>query len=235
MGRLTALLPLTLLPACAPLQAPPPVLPYPGGFVQGGLVTGRFQVALPGPPLFLDADASSLYAAYPYQLLVYRDGQWESLPLPGVPQFLRASGGKGVVGLGEAVYAEGNLLPYPARDGVWTQEGLFWVGKSGLFREGELLRQGAFQQVVVWEKRVVALGEEAYFYPDGQRLPLPHPARKAQAGSCGVVALMGNRVYVVRPEGAKPVAEAQDVAAWEETLYLVPGMRTASCKEVVWP
>lgn len=235
MGRWLALAPLTLLPACAPLQAPAAVLPYPGGFAQGGLVTGRFQVALPGTPLFLDADASSLFAAYPYQLLRYWDGQWESLPLPGVPRFLRASGGKGVVGLGEAVYAGGDLLPYPARDAIWTEAGLFWVGKDGLYREGKRLRQGAFQQVVAWEGWVVALGEEAYFYPEGPSLSLPRPARKAQAGTCGVVALLGDRVHVIRPEGAKPLATAQDFAAWEETLYLVPGLRTASCKEVVWP
>lgn len=235
MGRLNALALLALLSACAPLQATAPVLSYPGGFAEGGWVTGRFFVALPGPPLLLDADQQSLYAAYPYQLLIYRDGYWQSLPLPGIPRFLRASSGKVVVGLGEGVYTEEEFLPYPARDAAWSHEGLFWVGEKGLYREATLLRPGAFPQVVALDTGVVALGQEAYFYPEGLLLPLPQVVRKAQPGACGVVALMEGWVYLVRPEGAKPVAEAQDFAAWGETLYLTPGRRVVSCKEVVWP
>ncbi|WP_018112507.1 hypothetical protein [Thermus igniterrae] len=232
MGRLNPL-PLLLLSACAPLQAPPPALPYPGGFVQGGLVAGRFQVALPGTPLFLDANGNTLYAAYPYQLLVYREGRLESLPLPGTPRFLRASP-RLVVGLGEGVFTEGGLLPYPAQDAALTEGGLYWVGREGLYLENTLLRRGRFQQVVALEGQVVALGEEAFFFPEGQSLPLPHPVRKAQAGACGAVALL-DRVYLVGPKGLRPVAEAQDFATWEEVLYLVPGNRTLSCKEVAWP
>lgn len=235
MGRLNPLPLLALLSACAPLQATAPVLPYPGGFAEGGWVTGRFSVALPGAPLQLEADQKGLYAAYPYQLLIHREGRWQSLVLPGIPRFLRASSGKVVVGLGEGVYTEEGLLPYPARDAAWGQEGLFWVGERGLYRETTLLRPGAFSQVVALNTGVVALGQEAYFYPEGLLLPLPQAVRKAQAGACGVVALMGGWVYVVRPEGAKRVAEAQDFAAWEENLYLVPGRRVVSCKEVVWP
>ncbi|WP_135256115.1 hypothetical protein [Thermus caldilimi] len=235
MGRLNALPLLALLSACAPLQATAPVLPYPGGFAEGGWVTGRFSVALPGPPLLLDADQQSLYAAYPYQLLIYRDGHWQSLPLPGIPQFLRAYSGKVVVGLGESVYMEEGFLPYPARDAVWGQEGLFWVGERGLYRDTTLLRPGTFSQVVAWGTGVVALGQEAYFYPEGLLLPLPQLVRKAQAGACGVVALMEGWVYLVRPEGAKPVTAAKDFAAWKEAIYLTPGQRVVSCKEVVWP
>ncbi|MFN3367863.1 MAG: hypothetical protein ACK4G4_00740 [Thermus sp.] len=235
MGRLNALPLLVLLSACAPLQATAPVLPYPGGFAEGGWVTGRFLVALPGPPLFLDADQESLYAAYPYQLLIYRDAHLQSLPLPDVPRFLRASSGKVAVGFGDGVYTEEGPLPYPARDAAWGKEGLFWVGEGGLYRETALLHPGAFSQVVAWDRGVVALGREAYFYPEGLSLPLPQGVQKAQAGACGVVALMGGWVYLVRPEGAKPVAQAQDFAAWGETLYLTPGRRAVSCKEVVWP
>jgi hypothetical protein len=52
---------------------------------------------------------------------------------------------------------------------------------------------------------------------------------------CGVVALLGKAVYLVRQEGAKPLAEAQDFAAFGEWVYLVPGERVLSCREVVWP
>ncbi|AEV16091.1 hypothetical protein TCCBUS3UF1_10460 [Thermus sp. CCB_US3_UF1] len=232
MGRLAAL-PL-LLAACAPLQAQAPLLSYPGGFAQGGLVGGRFPAALPGPPLFLDADGQALYAAYPYQLLVLREGRLESLPLPGLPRFLRASP-RLVLGLGNAVYTEAGLLPYPALDGVLTEGGLYWVGREGLYLEGRLLRPGRFTQVVAWEGRVVALGEVALFLPEGQSQPLPEPPRKAQASACGVAALLGSRLYLVRPEGVKAVAEAEDFAAWGEALYLTPGPRVLSCKEVVWP
>lgn len=234
MGRVKALLPLALLSACTPLQATPSVLPYPGGFLQGSLVTGRFTVTLPGPPLFLDADEIALYAAYPYQILRYRQGGMESLPLPGIPRFLRARGGKAVVGLGEAILLGDQLLPYPARDALYTERGVFWVGRDGLYLDAALLRRGDFTQVVAWEGHVVALGREAYFHPDGQTLPLPHPARKAQVGACGILVLL-DRVYLVRREGVRPFAEAEDFAVWNENVYLVPSERVVSCKEAAWP
>ncbi|GLV48284.1 hypothetical protein TJA_14400 [Thermus sp. LT1-2-5] len=224
---------LLLLAACAPLQATPPALPYPGGFARGGLVEGRFQAILPGSPLFLDADGEALYAAYPYQLLVLREGRLESLPLPGIPRFLRARP-RLAVGLGEAVWTQGGLLPYPAKDAFLGDEGLFWVGQEGLYRERTLLHRGRYAQVVAWEG-AVALGEEAFFYPEGRTLPLPSPALKAQAGACGVVALLGKKVYLVRKEGVKALAEAEDMAAFGEQVYLVPGERVLSCREVVWP
>ncbi|GAB5601849.1 hypothetical protein FJNA_03730 [Thermus sp. FJN-A] len=233
MGRLNPIPYLALLAACAPLAATAPTLPYPGGFATGGLVTGRFQVALPGSPLFLDADGKTLYAAYPYQLLRYREGTLESLPLPGVPRFLRATP-RLAVGLGSGVWTEERLYPYPALDAALTPEGLYWVDGEGLHLGEALVRPGPFRQVVVWEERVVALGQEAYFHPEGLTLPLPHPARKAQAGACGVVALLDG-VYLVRPEGVKPLAQAEDFALWGEAVYLSPGERVVSCKEVVWP
>lgn len=238
MGRLTLLsqvLGLALfLGGCAPLAPGGPATPYPGGFAQGSLVTGRFQVILPGPPLFLDAGEETLYAAYPYQLLTFRRGSWDSLPLPGVPRFLRVQPAL-VVGLSESVYTEAGLLPYPATDATLTERGLFWVGSGGLYRERVLLQKGEFRQVVAWEGRVVALGQEAYFYPEGYRVPLPRPTVKAQTGACGVVALLGGETYLVRPEGAKPLAPASDFATKGEAVYLVPGERVVSCKEVVWP
>jgi hypothetical protein len=232
MGRLAFLATLGLLSACAPL-AQAPLLPYPGGFARGGWVEGRFAVALPGPPLFLDADEKALYAAYPYQLLVYREGQLLSLPLPGVPRFLRAHP-RPLVGLPGGIWTEESFYPYPARDAVLTETGLYYVDAQGLHRERTLLRPGAFSQVVVWEGGVVALGEEAYFYPEGRALPLPRPARKAQAGACGVVALLDG-LYLVRPEGLKALGVAQDFAVHGERIYLAPSGEVWNCKEVAWP
>jgi hypothetical protein len=196
-------------------------------------VEGRFSLALPGTPLFLDADGKALYAAYPYQLLVYRENRLESLPLPGVPRFLRASP-RPVVGLEGRVWTESAFYPYPALDALLTEEGLYRVDSKGLYRDGTLLLPGAFRQVVAWEGWVVALGEEARFYPEGPTLSLPHPARKAQAGACGVVALL-DELYLLRPEGLKPLGMAQDFAAFEERVYLAPSGEVLNCKEVAWP
>ncbi len=232
MGRLALLPALGLLAACAP-QAQGPLLPYPGGFARGGLVEGRFSLALPGTPLFLDASEEALYAAYPYQLLIYKEDRLQSLPLPGVPRFLRASP-RLVVGLEGGVWTESAFYPYPARDALLTEEGLYRVDGKGLYREGTLLLPGAFRQVVAWEGWVVALGEEARFYPEGPTLSLPHPARKAQAGTCGVVVLLEG-LYLLRPEGLKPLGMVQDFAAFEEKIYLAPSGEVLNCKEVAWP
>lgn len=232
MGRLALLPVLGLLAACAP-AAQGPLLPYPGGFARGGLVEGRFSLALPGTPLFLDADVKALYAAYPYQLLVHEEGRLQSLPLPGVPRFLRASP-RPVVGLEGGVWTESAFYPYPAQDALLTEEGLYRVDGRGLYRDGALLLPGAFRQVVAWEGWVVALGEEARFYPEGPTLPLPKPVRKAQAGACGVVALLEG-LYLVRPEGLKPLGMAQDFAVFEEKIYLAPSGEVLNCKEVAWP
>jgi hypothetical protein len=196
-------------------------------------VEGRFSLALPGTPLFLDADEKALYAAYPYQLLVYGEGRLQSLPLPGVPRFLRASP-RLVVGLEGGVWTEGAFYPYPALDALLTQEGLYRVDGRGLHRDGALVLPGAFRQVVAWEGWVVALGQEARFYPAGPTLPLPGPVRKAQAGACGVVALLEG-LYLLRPEGLKPLGPAQDFAAFGEKIYLAPSLEVLNCKEVAWP
>ena len=231
-GYLALLPALGLLAACVP-QAQGSLLPYPGGFARGGLVEGRFSLALPGTPLFLDADEKALYAAYPYQLLVYGEGRLQSLPLPGVPRFLRASP-RLVVGLEGGVWTEGAFYPYPALDALLTQEGLYHVDGRGLYRDGALVLPGAFRQVVAWEGWVVALGQEARFYPAGPTLPLPGPVRKAQAGACGVVALLEG-LYLLRPEGLKPLGPAQDFAAFGEEIYLAPSLEVLNCKEVAWP
>ena len=231
MGR--ALLLLVLLAACAPLPEGPG-LPYPGGFVRGSVVEGRFQAILPGAPLLVDADAEALYAAYPYQLLEVRAGKVQSLPLPGVPRFLRARP-RLAVGLEGGVLTPRGLLPYPAQDALETPEGLYWVDAEGLHLEGRLLLPGSFRQVVAWEGEVVALGTEAHFFPSGRRLALPAPALKAQAARCGVAFLAeGGLAHLLTPTGLTPLGPAEDLAAWEDSLYLSPGERTLRCGEVPW-
>ena len=128
MGR--ALLLLVLLAACAPLPEGPG-LPYPGGFVRGSVVEGRFQAILPGAPLLVDADAEALYAAYPYQLLEVRAGKVQSLPLPGVPRFLRARPGL-AVGLEGGVHDGGEALVALAAEALdYTVETVPEAGGKG--------------------------------------------------------------------------------------------------------
>ncbi len=221
-----------LLAACAPLAGPIPLLPYPGGYIRGGVVEGRFSLALPGTPLFVDADEGAFYAAYPYELLVFDGKGLRTLPLPGRPRFLRARPGL-AVGLDQGVYTEKGLLPYPALDAALTEEGLYRVDGRGLYLEGTRLRPGAFGKVVAWEEGVVALGGEAYFHPEGKTLALPGVPRKAEATACGVLLLL-DRLYLLRPEGLKAWLEAEDFAALGERVWLSPP-KEASCREVVWP
>lgn len=238
MGRPFALggLCLLALAACAPLEAPEGrPWPYPGGFVRGRLVEGRFSLVLPAPPLLVDADGTAFYAAYPYQLLVYREGFPESLPLPGIPRFMRAQPGL-AVGLGEGVWTAQGLKPYRAQDALLTPEGLYWVDGRALYREGERLRAGPFTRLAPYGEGVVALGEEAYLHPAGLRLPLPAPPQGAAPTPCGLALLLEGRLYFLREGGLKATdLTAEALAAWEDRLYLAPEGRTLSCREVAWP
>lgn len=203
MGR--ALLLLVLLAACAPLPEGPG-LPYPGGFVRGSVVEGRFQAILPGAPLLVDADAEALYAAYPYQLLGGAGGKG---PKPAPPRGAPVPQGPARPRRGPegGVLTPRGLLPYPAQDALETPEGLYWVDAEGLHLEGRLLLPGSFRQVVAWEGEVVALGTEAHFFPSGRRLALPAPALKAQAARCGVAFLAeGGLAHLLTPTGLTPWA-----------------------------
>lgn len=135
-----------------------------------------------------------------------RAGKVQSLPLPGVPRFLRARPGLAVGPEGGVLTPRG-LLPYPAQDALETPEGLYWVDAEGLHLEGRLLLPGSFRQVVAWEGEVVALGTEAHFFPSGRRLALPAPALKAQAARCGVAFLAeGGLAHLLTPTGLTPWA-----------------------------
>ncbi len=225
-----------LLAACAPLEGvDPPLLPYPGGFVRGRLVEGRFNLVLPTPPLMVDADGTSFYAAYPYQLLVHREGFPGSLPLPGIPRFIRAQPGL-AVGLGEGVWTAQGLRPYRAQDALLRPEGLYWVDGEALYLEREVLARGSFRWVLPWGEGAVALGREAYLHPEGRWLALPASAKGAASTPCGPALLLEGEVWFLKEDGLKATGlKAQALAAWGEQVFLAPGGEVVSCKEVAWP
>ena len=199
MGRLLTLL---LLTGCA-TQASLPLRVYPGGYAEGPYVEGRFKVVLPGSPLLLDADGEGLYAAYPFQLIRFKSGTLESLPLPGKPLFLRARPAL-VVGLENGVYTEKGVFPYRAKDAALL-DALYYVNETGLYREGArkdgLLEAGEFWQVLAFRGKVYALGRRLYRHPDGHTAPLPLGLKKAEAGEEALFLLAEEGLYRLDEEG----------------------------------
>ncbi|AEB12180.1 hypothetical protein [Marinithermus hydrothermalis] len=184
------------LGACAPSLTQPtaPSLLVPGGRIEGGwAVLERLTFPLAGPPLAADRSGGTLYAAYPFQLLAYREGQLvEALPLPGVPRFVRARPAL-VVGLEQGLFVpERGLLELPAQDAVRREDGVFWVGREGFWRGRARLVQGAFRAVAGNDRFVFALGETAYRFPDGLTFPLPAGWRAAG---------LAEDLYLLTPEG----------------------------------
>lgn len=220
MGRLLTL----LLAACA-TQASLPLRVYPGGYAEGPYVEGRFKVVLPGAPLLLDADGESLYAAYPFQLIRFKSGALESLPLPGKPLFLRARPAL-AVGLENGVYTEKGVFPYRARDAVLL-DALYHVNETGLHREGALLEAGEFWQVLTLRGKVYALGRRLYRHLDGHTAPLPPGLKKAEAGEEALFLLAEGGLYRLDEEGrilAHRPGRFSDLAVGEE-IYAVEGNR----------
>ncbi|RDI96544.1 hypothetical protein DV704_01630 [Meiothermus sp. QL-1] len=185
------------LAACAPQpQAPAPGPPL---LIEGGVVVGRtvraagLTLALPGPPQAVARNGPTLLVAYPFQLLIYQDGFLrESLPLPGVPSFVRARP-LPLVGLPDRLFAPGlGTLPYRAKDALRTTLGVYWLGEEGVYLERRLLRQGRFSFLAASESYVYAFGAEGWRLPDGLRIPLPGPVRAA---------VVLDELYVLGPEG----------------------------------
>jgi|AMFO01.1.fsa_nt_gi hypothetical protein len=163
-----------VLGACAPTtgSVAPKTLLVPGGTIAGRWANLESQTfPLPSPPRFADTDGNTLYAAYGYELLVFRDGAlWQSLPLPSPPRFLHARP-QPVVGVREGVYLPGKgLFPYPALDA--RLKGALWWTDGDAWREGDRLASGPFRLVVADDERVAFLGGEAFF-PGLSRFPLP--------------------------------------------------------------
>jgi len=154
--------------------------------IEGGVVEGRMvraaglQLALPNPTPLVARNGETLLAAYPFQLLVYRNGfLHDSLPLPGLPTFVRAKP-LPLVGLEDRLFVPGlGTLLYKARDAVLTREGVFWLDEAGLNFERRRLSEGRYDLLAANQRYVYAFGREALRYPDSLRIPLPGPAKAA--------------------------------------------------------
>lgn len=173
--------------ACAPQAqpAPAPVAPAPI-LIEGGVVEGRFvraiglQLALPNPPLAAARAGDKLLAAYPFMLLIYRDGFiHQSLPLPGVPSFVRARP-LPLVGFEDRLFVPGlGTLLFRARDALHTPEGVFWLDEHGFNLDRRRLAEGRFTLLAASQRYVYAFGREAFRHPDNLRIPLPGTVRAA--------------------------------------------------------
>lgn len=185
------------LAACAP-QAQSPVNADPI-LIEGGVVEGRvvraagLQLALPSPTRWVARNGSTLLAAYPFQLLVYHNGFiQDSLPLPGVPTFVRAKP-RPLVGLEDRLFLPGlGTLAYKAKDALSTSEGVYWLNNEGLYLERRLLAEGRFDFLAASERYVYAFAHEALRLPDYLRVPLPASVRAA---------VVLDDLFVLTPEG----------------------------------
>ncbi len=186
------------LTACAPQ---PQLSAGPVGLIliEGGLVEGRWvragglQLALPNPTPWVARNGETLLAAYPFQLLVYQSGFIrDSLPLPGIPTFVRAKP-LPLVGLADRLFVpERGTLPYQARDALHTKDGVYWLDEQGINLERRRLAEGTFRFLAAGERYVYAFGREALRLPDNTRVPLP--------ASVSAAVLLDD-LYVLAPEG----------------------------------
>lgn len=188
------------LAACAPQPqtSPTPVAAEPilieGGVVEGRLVRASgLQLALPSPTPLVARSGETLLAAYPFQLLIYQNGFIrESLPLPGVPTFVRAKP-LPLVGLADRLYVPGlGTLLYKAKDALNTKEGVYWLDDEGISLERRRLAEGRFNFLAAGERYVYAFGREALRLPDRTWVPLPGSVRAA---------VVLEDLYVLTPEG----------------------------------
>jgi len=185
------------LAACAPQSQTPatsgPIL-IEGGVVEGRVVQGvGLQLALPSPTPWVSRYGPTLLAAYPFQLLVYQNGFiQDSLPLPGVPTFVRAKP-LPLVGLEDRLFVpERGTLAYRAKDALNTKAGVYWLAEEGLYLERRLLAEGRFGFLAANERYVYAFAREALRLPDNLRVPLPAGVRAA---------VVLDELYVLTPEG----------------------------------
>lgn len=148
--------------------------------IEGGVVEGRMvraiglQVALPNPTQSVARNGETLLAAYPFQLLIYQNGFLrDSLPLPGIPTFVRAKP-LPLVGLEDRVFVPGlGTLLYKAKDALNTREGVFWLDGDGLNLDRRRLSEGRYSFLSASQRYVYAFGREALRIPDNLRIPLP--------------------------------------------------------------
>ena len=206
MRSLLGLLVLALA-SCAPVlqsqsrPSPAPLL-VAGGLVQGGWANvDNEQFPLSGQPLAAAYASGRLYAAYPYQLQVYKNGTLEqSFSMTGTPTAIHTLP-KPVVVMRQGLFLPGaGVFSYPAKDALSNSQGLWWVGRGGLWLGEKRIVQGEFQKVVGSDNIVIALGRnQAAAYPSGERFPLPQ-------GWLGVAFL--KYLYVLTPTGVREFSKS---------------------------
>ncbi|MER3479400.1 MAG: hypothetical protein C4327_02675 [Meiothermus sp.] len=219
------------LTACAPQtsgSAAGPTLLIAGGVVQGRWVRLEGQpFALPAAPTLAAADGGVVYAAYPFQLLVYQGGNLiNDLPLPGTPRFMQVRP-RVVLGGDFGLFTpEGGRYPFQATDAVNTGRALYWVDGKALYAGSRKIADGSFNKVVGDEDYLLALTRrEAYRVPEGAWFALPAEAR--------AVALAQD-LYLLAPEGIYQLSRSglrinflagafTDLAADAQGVYALQG------------
>lgn len=206
--RWTLLVLIGLLAACMPQNQAglgtsdnKPVL------IEGGVVEGRIvqaagmDLALPSPPLALSRNGDTLYAAYPFQLLIYQNGFLrDSQPLPGVPRFVHSKP-LPVVATEDRLYLPGQgSYGYKAKDAVATRYGLFWLDDKGLNLDRTRISEGSFNFLAASPQWAYAFAGDALRLPDQTRIPLPAPAKAAVVLE-NLYVLTPSAIYKLSPEG----------------------------------
>lgn len=185
------------LAACAPqTQTSANTAPI---LIEGGVVEGRMvralglQLTLPSPTPWVARNGPTLLAAYPFQLLIYQNGFIrDTLPLPGIPTFIRAKP-RPLVGLEDRLFVPGlGSLGYKAKDALSTPDGVYWLDEEGLHQGRRLLAEGRFAFLAAGEHYLYAFAREALRLPDRLRVPLPAGVRAA---------VVLDELYVLTPEG----------------------------------
>lgn len=189
------------LAGCAPSTQSPAAQPVPTALIEGGHLEGRWvhldgqTFPLPEPPLAIAAQDNQVWAVYPYQLLVYRDGvPSQSLALPGLPTFVRVSPGV-VVGLGSSLFRpDQGPLPYPALDAVAQGTATYWVNAQGLYLGSRRLLEGSFGRLLARGGQLAALSPQGrvQLWPSGDSFETRQPL---------IDALWPNDLYLLTAQG----------------------------------
>lgn len=190
---------LIALGSCAPQTSSPQPESTTPVLIEGGVVQGRVAqiggalLAFPSAPLAVARNGEKVYAAYPYQLLAYQNNAIsETIPLPGVPIFVRAKP-QLLIGFSDRVYVPGRgTVAFKARDAINTKTGIFWLDDKGVNLERSQLTEGSFDFLTANQTYIYAMGKQAVRFPDYLRFALPNTA---------LAAAVAGDLYVLTKEG----------------------------------